>query len=218
MKSILLILSLFSAFARHSNAATSCKNPSLWVPSRFDPASLTVQSWTPYSSGNKGFSNKGGQVYKGGKGIWYTIGITNNQLNYELHWDNKAYPGGNVHFAIYGASSIATVRDKLCKSIVPLPSGTILDDKGPMDTATMSYFLLQTHGTLGKTVYKSPNINCSNKTIPFVLVSFLDYTNPKSRVLGRYFATNNPQITSSTLCKNANTFFKWMVLGVRCEC
>lgn len=221
-KSIMLCLLLAIPFA-FSAKPLPCDKPVLWIPSKFDAKTFDVSDWKKYTHGNKKFINKGGQVYKGGKGLWYQLNIDNDIINFELNFDNKLYPGGDIYYGIYERSSFSKVRDSMCKDITPLPTNTILDETGPMDTTTLSYFMMEMHSTRGSTSFNSKSISsllkgCLSEPVPFLLVSFLDYTNPYSRVLGRYFATESPEITSDNLCKDPHNFFKWLVFGLSCPC
>jgi hypothetical protein len=216
MHAVLLLLLSFTVGGGYARECT----PSLWIPKDFDTDTLTANDWEKYKNCNKGYSNKDDKVYKSGSGISYKLKITSEkQLQIQLNWNNKAYPGGDIYYGIYPSDKIKSTRDKMCKNIRPLPTGSILDDSGPFDTATMSYFLMITGSTSGRTYFTSDHIKCnSNKIDMYLLVSYLDYTNPNSRVLGRYFASEDPDICSSKLCKESDSFFKWLIFGVRCDC
>ncbi len=202
-----------------------CDKPILWVPEKFNEDKLEVSSWKKYNSGRKPFINKGGQSYKNGKGLVYELSINNDgNIHYQLNFDNKLYPGGDIYYGIYKKTDFKKVRDNMCNKITPLPSYTILDDyDGQIDTTTISYFMMELRTTRGQMSYESSSISsllgsCMNEPLPFLLVSFLDYTNPNSRVLGRYFASEKPEITSDALCKDSKSFFKWLIFGVSCPC
>lgn len=238
-------MSLFSeepsAASRVMLSSYTCKDPSIWVP--VAPASMplfsdtnVIKDWKRYDAGKgKPLVNRANQVYKAGAnggGMWYSIDALDNKLELTVHWGDRLYPGGNVNFAIYNSTSI---YKKMCAAsfagLLPLPaSGNVLQDGGPIDTTTMSFIKkgrtssLSFPQTLSRPCLKGRTAAGANVR-PYVVMVVLDYTNPKSRVLGRYFASNDGlHVTSDVICKSvkksikSELYFRWLIIGLACAC
>lgn len=233
---------LSKTVAARSSLTRPCKEASLWVPDSSSSSSMQPpRTWKRFAANSgRPLMNRADQAYKGGPegdGLWYSLNTKapSSSVEVQLHWGHRLYPGGNAYYALYDfAVSAEKLRSTMCAAgfkLPPLQGNNLLEDGGPIDTSTMSFI------KRGRTSAASSSLligdkKCLNSPLqknataaevrPLVLVIVLDYTNPKSRVLGRYYASNDKPgvVTSEVLCskKEKAPYFRWLILGVACTC
>jgi hypothetical protein len=200
----------------------------LITPVNFNAKTLDqAAAWKPYfDSRSRPFVSKDGVAFKGGEGLSWKVTLTpSRSISLELNWDKKLYPGGTLFYGLYDQSSLPELRSSMCSQNLQkmgnLPPGNLLDHGDPLDTTTLNF---ASSMSMFRTVYKTQPLRVDSKSPKriYVLVGILDYTNPNSRVLGRFFASSPDRMpTSEQLCSSssggaAGGFFRWLVVGVSC--